>query len=519
MDPVKNCIGLRGLAVVALGVGCLALGLRAQTPAPQGSGQPARAVRLSYVDGTVKLSQGNRVLADQAVANTPLLEGMQLTTADSGKAEIQFEDGSLARIAPDSSLTLKVLSGSGASANAVLLLNGGLAYFEFQGGNLAGQMSVQFGDSMVTTSGYTVLRITMDNPPGSLAVLTGNAHLDSGNGAVAVALHSGESIALNGSDPSSYNLAESIEPDSWDSWNSDRDQALTAEAATQTGAPADLGESQNPAWNDLDANGNWYNVPGQGYVWSPYDAADAGFDPYGYGDWMYTPSYGYLWVSGYSWGYLPYQCGAWNFYDGFGWGWAPGIGGCTPWWFGGYYRGLNLGHVPVGYRHINRPILPHPPLPGRPIPMVAVNRHTALVNSGLPARNTNTPVRIAGSTVQALRPLASRPVYNSRGLSGTNGTQTGPGLLGNTRPAYGNTRSTTAGQNYGAPQAAPAYHSTPAPAFHGTPAPEYHSTPQPARPSSAPAPRSSSSGSSSSHSSGGGNSGGSHSSGGGGGHR
>ena len=118
MNLMKNRIGLTGLAVLALGVVCLAPGLRAQAAtdsglAPPGPGQPARAVRLSYVDGPVKLSQGNQVLADQAVANTPLLEGMQLTTADNGRAEIQFEDGSVARLAPDSSLTLKVLSGSG----------------------------------------------------------------------------------------------------------------------------------------------------------------------------------------------------------------------------------------------------------------------------------------------------------------------------------------------------------------------------------------------------------------------
>ena len=38
-------------------------------------------------------------------------------------------------------------------------------------------MSVQFGDSVATTSGFTVLRVTMDNPPGKLAVFSGNAHL------------------------------------------------------------------------------------------------------------------------------------------------------------------------------------------------------------------------------------------------------------------------------------------------------------------------------------------------------
>ena len=190
-------------------------------------------MRLSYVDGQVTLAQGGQVLAQQAVANAPLLEGMQLTTADSGKAEIQFEDGSVARLSPDSSLTLQVLQGAGTTANAVLVLNSGLAYFEFQGGGQAGQMSVQFGDSQVTTSGFTVLRVSMDNPPGEVAVFSGNAHLESAGGNVATDLHGGESITLNGANPANYQLAESIEPDSWDAWNSDRDQAMTAEAASQ----------------------------------------------------------------------------------------------------------------------------------------------------------------------------------------------------------------------------------------------------------------------------------------------
>lgn len=74
-------------------------------------------------------------------------------------------------------------------------------------------------------------------------------------------LHGGESVAMSGSDPGRYSLAESIEPDSWDAWNSDRDQALAAESAAGTGATSGFAESSNPAWSDLDANGNWYEVP------------------------------------------------------------------------------------------------------------------------------------------------------------------------------------------------------------------------------------------------------------------
>jgi len=410
MNNQRNRSLVAGLAAVALAVLCFEPALRAQDQGQEGPGQPARAVRLSYVDGQVALSQGGQVLAQQAVANAPLLEGMQLTTADSGKAEIQFEDGSVARLSPDSSVTLQVLQGAGTTANAVLVLNGGLAYFEFQGGGQAGQMSVEFGDAQVTTSGFTVFRVGIDNPPGQVAVFSGNAHLESAGGNVATDLHGGESIALNGASPANYQLAESIEPDSWDEWNSDRDQALTAEAASQTGATENLGEPQNPAWNDLDSSGNWYDVPGQGYIWSPYEAASAAFDPYGYGSWMWTPGYGYLWVSGYPWGYMPFQCGAWNYYDSFGWGWAPGSGGCSPWWGSGFYGGPNFGHVPPGYRPIPRPILPRRPISGRPVPLLAVNRGPVVGGHTLPARNRNTPVTIGGSTVVPLRPMPSRPV-------------------------------------------------------------------------------------------------------------
>ncbi len=468
----------------------------------QEGGQPARAVRLSYVDGTVSLTQGGQVIASQAVANTPLLEGMQLATAGDGRAEVQFEDGSVARIAPNSTLTLKVLRGQGAEGDAVLELSRGLGYFEFEGTGQVGQMSVHFGDSLATVSGFTVMRVRMDNPPGDLAVFSGNAHLEE-NGGLSLDLHGGESVALDASSPGNYNLADNIQQDSWDSWNSDRDQALTAESTSQTGAQAELGggDNSNPAWNDLDANGNWYNVPGQGYVWSPYDAANAGFDPYGVGNWMWTPGYGYVWASGYSWGYLPFSCGAWNFYGGFGWGWAPGIGGCTPWWGLGFYPGPVIGVAPIGYRPIHRPIVPRPIGPGGrhlPVPMIAVNRRPLVLNAGLPARSRNTPVVIAGRTVTPLRLLPGREMpartgyeragVGSQGFVGTSsrpaeGARSGFAV---TRPTYTPAPREAAGREYAAPYRG--YGAPPARTYSPLPARTYS---PPARTSSPPAPRSS----------------------------
>lgn len=438
-----------GVAGLAAGAVLLACGMRGDDGGPA-----ARAVRLSYVEGSVKISHGNQVLADAAVNNTPLFEGTQLVTNDDGRAEIQFEDGSVARLSPNSSLTLRVLRGQGANGEAEMALDGGLGYFELQGGGQSGTIRVRFNDAVVTASGYTVLRVNMDNPPGELAVFSGNAHVERGT-AMSVDIHGGESLALNGSDGSQYDLAESTEPDSWDSWNSDRDQVLTSEAASKTGATGSFPDSNNPAWSDLDANGNWYNLPDQGYVWSPYDAANAGFDPYGNGNWMFQPGFGYTWVSGYSWGYMPYQCGNWNWYGGFGWGWAPGMGGCQPWWGMGNYGGANIGSRYGGYRP---PLRPHPPRMhgGGAYPLVTVNRQVPSGGGLLPPRDRTSLVEIGGHTVQPLRSISPRPIYaRSAPGSGSRTVYAGGGTASETARAGGSsyngsrTGSSTAARSTG----------------------------------------------------------------------
>jgi hypothetical protein len=389
------------IAVLAVAV-LVPVGLRAE--------DAAQAARLSQADGQVRIVQNNQVLADSAVANTPIFEGTRLVTASDGRAEIQFEDGSVARLSPASSLTLTVLRGQGNGTDAEIMMEGGLGYFELQGAEQPGNVRVRFGDSLVTASGFTVLRINLDKAPGELAVFTGNAHLEIGNveRGVTLDLHGGESVALNASDPTRYRLAESIEPDSWDSWNADRDQALNTDGMTRTAATDNLENGKIPAWTDLDASGNWYNVPGQGYVWSPYEGASTGWDPYGSGYWMWTPRFGYIWVSGYSWGYMPFQCGAWNFYDGFGWGWAPGMGGCSPWWNGGYYQ-PNIGIAYGGYIPPRRPHGPiRPPGGGGrtgPHPLIAVGRIPGSGTTTGAVRERTAALVVGGQKVLPLRPL------------------------------------------------------------------------------------------------------------------
>jgi len=501
--------GLLRLAAVFCGLFLLVPSLRADDNEPD-SAPAARAVRLSYVEGEVHLYQGSELVADRAVANTPLFEGARIDTGNDGRAEVQFEDGSVARLSPESSVTLSVLKGLSANSerDAEILLNGGLVYFELQGESDSNHVKVRFGHAELTAGGFTVLRINTDKAPGEVAVFSGNAHLEGGANPT-LDLHGGESVALNAADPNGYNLAQTIEPDSWDSWNSDRDQQVNSEAGDQTAATENQPDNKNPAWNDLDANGNWYNVPDQGYVWTPNEAAsNPDWDPYDNGYWMNSPGYGYMWVSGYPWGYLPYQCGAWNYYNTFGWGWAPGS--CNPWWGGGSGWVINIGYAPPRYRYPVRPRPRNPrPMAGHeiPRPLIAVNRRGQTPGNTMPApRDKTGTIMIAGRAVNPLRPIQQPrvpynhpvPVFNTR--PGINQ----PGSTGNPRTGFqggnsaprpigvparpGNGSSPTYGSQQPRVMPAPQPRVTPTPQPRVMPAPQprpnnYYTPPAPVRPS------------------------------------
>jgi hypothetical protein len=88
------------------------------TQADAQPGQPAqpnpdqntvRAVRLSDVEGKVQVFQGDQLAFDQALPNMPAVEAMRLVTGDNGRVEIEFEDGSVARVTPNSSIRLTQL--------------------------------------------------------------------------------------------------------------------------------------------------------------------------------------------------------------------------------------------------------------------------------------------------------------------------------------------------------------------------------------------------------------------------
>lgn len=343
-----------------------------QEPAPDNN---VRAVRLSDVQGTVQILDDGETAFSQAQLNMPVVQGMRISTSEDGRAEIQFEDGSVARITPNSSITLTQLNrNSDGSTVTAIQADSGLTYFELNG--RSGQYSVRFRQDKVVPIESTIFRIDLDSPSPELAVTHGSVNVSDDEN-LAANVQTNESMRFDPQNSSEYELLQSIAADSWDQWNSDRDEALAQLDESETEARASTGSPDNPAWSDLDANGDWYSVPGYGMGWSPSDVGQD-WDPYGSGAWGYYSGIGYTWISNYSWGWWPYHCGAWSWFDGFGWMWFPGNCGWGGSGFGWYPYGV-IWQVPPGYKCLRRPkrVLHNPkngPVPHKPERLIAVNR-------------------------------------------------------------------------------------------------------------------------------------------------
>ncbi len=93
-----------------------------------------RVVRLSEVQGDVKIDRNLGQGYEKAFLNLPITQGVKLQTKNGGRAEVEFEDGSTLRITPDTVIEFPQLSlrDSGAKVSGVHLQEG-TAYVNFAG--------------------------------------------------------------------------------------------------------------------------------------------------------------------------------------------------------------------------------------------------------------------------------------------------------------------------------------------------------------------------------------------------
>ena len=182
-----------------LAVSLLALAMAAETALAQAPDATA-VVRLSYTQGQVRILQGETTEFDQAQANMPLLAGYTLATGEDGQAEVEFTDGSVARVTPNSQLRLDKLPGSDTRDETTeLTMLSGLGYFELNTAN-SQHFAVHFNAAVAEPVSNSIFRISLDNAP-EISVFVGTVRA-SVSGAFDQTVEEGVSLHFDANDAS-----------------------------------------------------------------------------------------------------------------------------------------------------------------------------------------------------------------------------------------------------------------------------------------------------------------------------
>ena len=276
-----------------------------------------RIVRVSALDGDVQVDRGDGQGFDKAILNMPIVNSARAWTRNDGQAEIEFEDGSTIRLAPNTIVNFDDLSLTSSGERITkLTLQDGTAYFDLNH-HEHDVFELAVGHHTFEPLHATHFRVQVDGTGTNIAVFKGDVRMTSATLAE-VEVRKGETLTLDNSDPDRYFLAKNIEDAPYDDWDKER-RDYRYHYAAQSQAPSGV----NYGFADLNYYGGFANIPGCGNCWRPYSAAP-GWDPFLDGSWIYYPSAGWTFVSAYPWGWTPYRYGEWVFAPGYGYCWRPG---------------------------------------------------------------------------------------------------------------------------------------------------------------------------------------------------
>ena len=276
-----------------------------------------RIVRLSDIEGTVHIDRATGQGFEKAIMNMPVTQGVRLRTDASGRAEIEFENGTVLRLADNSAVQFTDLSlGSDGQRATAVHLDQGTVYVDYKhkGGDA---LSLDAANESIKPNADVHFRMQLDGSNARIAVFRGELEVP-GNGEMAK-LKKGETFNLDLSNSSNDLLAKSISTLPADQWDTERTSYNTQYAANYN-------RNQVPymyGYSGLNYYGSFFSVPGYGMLWQPFGVS-ALWDPFSAGAWAFYPGAGYMWVSGYPWGWTPYRYGSWVYASGFGWAWQPG---------------------------------------------------------------------------------------------------------------------------------------------------------------------------------------------------
>jgi len=276
--------------------------------------------RVSLIHGDVSTQRGDSGDWSAAVLNQPVMTGDKVSTGDNARTELQLDFANTFRLGANAKANVANLT----HRDIQIQLSQGLSNFTVSKQSEAEPEIDTPNVSVHPAHQDGVFRIEVQ-PDGDTLVIVreGEAQIATPQGSADV--HAGEMATVRGDSQSAqYKISPAPDRDDWDRWNADRDHMIRNASSWKHTNRYYTGTQ------DLDAYGQWQNVPDYGDVWVPNEAD--GWAPYRNGNWTYEPFYGWTWVGYEPWGWAPYHYGRWFPY-GAGWAWWPG-----PIYGGGFYR-------------------------------------------------------------------------------------------------------------------------------------------------------------------------------------
>jgi len=322
------------------------------------------AARIQRVEGDVALSNTQDANAANtaseqwvaATANQPFSVGDRIYTRDNSHASLAFTGRNFARLHPNTSLDVLTLD----ERRTQLALRDGSAVFDvgYLGQGDLFEVATPYGAVDFEQPG--LYNVGIDNGQVLVSVLSGLAQVVGLGGSGQIS--KGEMLTLIGQTAADVVLSRLDGRDAgylvddyyayqYPQYYDGRYRDYNVYANDpyyfdpyRRNVSYQYVNSNVPGLYDLDYYGDWRNVDGYGYAWSP--RVDAGWAPYQAGYWMTDYPYGPTWVSAEPWGYAPYHYGRWAFV-GDRWYWVPERANTYP-----TYSPAMVAWVPFGQNEI-----------------------------------------------------------------------------------------------------------------------------------------------------------------------
>ena len=314
----------------------------------QGVAPDHGVARISVIEGSVSIRQGDAGDLSAAALNAPLMATDRISTGDGSRAEVEFDALNSIRLAPNTEVRLSELQ---YKQYQVQIAQGTVMFHVVRDNDAREEISTP--TVLVRPAKQGSYRLTV-NPDGTtqIDVRMGQVEVFGPGGSEFV--NAGQTMMARGSpsDPQ-VQVIQSGPQDDFDRWNADRDRIVDRNSSTRYVSP-DVSGAES-----LDPYGQWHNDPQYGNVWVPSESP--GWAPYQDGRWAYTPYYGWTWLGVEPWAWAPYHYGYW-YSSSWGWAWWPGPIGVPYFWrpamvgfFGwggggfGFGFGFGFGYGNVGW--------------------------------------------------------------------------------------------------------------------------------------------------------------------------